>query len=234
MVYALGLSFFSKSFSRMPVLQLNQLVPGQEYTVVFMNSINHGIPVAIDRRRRFLRIENAGDDMDRPIFDAGHGASSAYHPDSLQIYAIGDPDIPVIAPVAPVAVVAPANGNNANGNIPVLSAMNGQNPNCAVCLDPLINDGEHGQVVACETTVARAAGTAEDKVRCGHKFHRDCIRGWLDAQPAAHKVCPACNQFVKRLRRANAELQAGGSRKTSQRRKSRKNKQTRKNRQRRS
>ena len=209
----------------MPILQPNQLVPGQEYTLVF---IRGGILRGIVPRRRFIVLDNTG----WPIFDSGGGARTTENPDGgAQIYTIGDPDIPVIAPVAPVA---PANANNANHNIPMLSAMNGQTPDCIICLDPLINDGEHGQVVACETTVARATGTEEDKVRCGHKFHRNCIRGWLAAQPAAHKVCPSCKQIVKRLRRANAELQAGGSRKASQRRKSRKNKQSRKNRQRRS
>jgi len=212
----------------MPVLQLDQLVPGQEYTVVYMH---HELPEIIRPRTRFMGLRNVPPDMGFPIFDSGHGTISTKNPNFFQIYTIGDPDMPVIAPVAPVA---PANANNANHNIPMLSAMNGHTPQCLICTDPLINDGEHGQVMACETTVARAAGTEEDKVRCGHKFHRTCIREWLDSQPAAHKVCPECNIVVKRLRRANAEIQVGGSRKATQRRKSRKNKQSRKNRQRRS
>ena len=212
----------------MPVIPLNQLVPGQEYTVVNMH---HGLPEGIEPRRRFMGLRSIPPEMGWPIFDLGNGNRSINNPIGVQIYAIGDPDIPVIAPDAPAA---PANANNANYNIPMLSAMNGHTPQCLICTDPLINDGEHGQVVACETTVARAAGTEADKVRCGHKFHRNCIRGWLDSQPAAHKTCPECNILVKRLRRVNPEIQAGGSRKATQRRKSRKNKQSRKNRQRRS
>jgi hypothetical protein len=215
----------------MPVLQLDQLVPGQEYTVVYMH---HELPEIIKPRQRFLGLSNVASDMGFPIFDSGHGATSTNNPSFVQIYTIGDPDIPVIAPVAPVAVVAPAVGNNANAAIPVLSAMNGQTPDCPICYEPLINDDEHGVVVACETTVARAAGTAANKVICGHKFHRNCIRGWLDSQEEDHQVCPSCNQRVRRLRVANPEPQVGGSRKVRQRRKSRKNKQTRKNRQRRS
>jgi len=208
----------------MPVLRLDQVVPEEEYTVAH---IDDGITKAISPRRRFIGLTNIG----HLIFETGFGARTATNPHVIRIYTIGDPDIPVIGQAAPVA---PAVANNANAAIPVLSAMNGQTPDCPICYEPLINDDEHGVVVACETTVARAAGTAANKVICGHKFHRNCIRGWLDGQPAAHKVCPSCNGVVKRLRRANPEPQVGGSRKVRQRRKSRKNKQTRKNRQRRS
>ena len=218
----------------MPVLQLDQVVPGEEYTVAY---IYNGITEAISPRRRFIGLTNAPPHIGWPIFEAGLGATNAQNPNIVRIYTIGDPDIPVIgqaAPAAPVAPVAPAVGNNANAAIPVLSAMNGQTPDCPICYEPLINDDEHGVVVACETTVARAAGTAANKVICGHKFHRNCIRGWLDSQEEDHQVCPSCNQRVRRLRVANPEPQVGGSRKVRQRRKSRKNKQTRKNRQRRS
>lgn len=82
----------------------------------------------------------------------------------------------------------------------VLSARNGQEADCPICVEALVDDPVHGQVIACETG-PQVAG----KIVCGHKFHRFCIQDWF-TQTAAPRKCPMCNALVTGLWFANPEV----------------------------
>ena len=86
----------------------------------------------------------------------------------------------------------------------VLSARNGQEAECPICVEALVDDPVHGQVMACETG-PQVAG----KIVCGHKFHRFCIQDWFKRTAAMGqpKKCPTCSALVVGLRFANPEPQ---------------------------
>lgn len=48
-----------------------------------------------------------------------------------------------------------------------------EGPLCAICLDPLL-------------------GTETFALKCGHDFHRGCLKEWVESQRTASKTCPIC------------------------------------------
>jgi hypothetical protein len=85
----------------------------------------------------------------------------------------------------------------------VLSARNGQEADCPICVEALVDDPVHGQVMACET-----GAPVDGKIVCGHKFHRFCIQDWFTRTAAMEqpRKCPTCNALVTGLRFANPEV----------------------------
>jgi hypothetical protein len=85
----------------------------------------------------------------------------------------------------------------------VLSARNGQEADCPICVEALVDDPVHGQVMACET-----GAPVDGKIVCGHKFHRFCIQDWFKRTAAMGqpRKCPTCSALVTGLRFANPEV----------------------------
>jgi hypothetical protein len=76
------------------------------------------------------------------------------------------------------------------GAVAVFSVRDGQDTICPICFEPLQLAAGNVRVVSDATQ----DGTEAHPVRCGHKFHRDCINGWL----AKHHTCPMCRGNVSR------------------------------------
>jgi hypothetical protein len=76
------------------------------------------------------------------------------------------------------------------GHVAVFSVRDGQDTICPICFDPL-------QLAAGNVLVVSDAtqdGSAAHPVICGHKFHSNCINGWI----ATHNTCPMCRGQVAR------------------------------------
>jgi len=110
-----------------------------------------------------------------------------------------------------------------DGTDPVHSDYNDKSRDneCPVCMETLQPKSATDTVVVIETAQARAAGTKEDPVRCGHKFHRNCLRTLT--------TCPVCRGPIVRLRPGFPEPMTGGRRHSRGRRqkKTRKQRKTR-------
>ena len=93
------------------------------------------------------------------------------------------------------------------------SAMNGNSPGCAICMENL----ENNVYVIDDGTVA------DGPVKCGHKFHKACIEGWV--RNKANPTCPMCRGRISKIHPASV---VGGGRRRRNLRKTRKTRKTRK------
>jgi len=150
----------------------------------------------------------------------GHDNIIAVPTSSLAFYERVVPVLPAL-PILPAQIPPEVVPVAVDGTNPVRSAYNdkSRNSECPICMEPLQPKSATDIVVVIETTQARAAGTVEYPVTCGHKFHRNCL------QPLT--TCPVCRGPIVRLRPGFPEPMTGGRRrsrsKRSKRSKTRKN-----------
>jgi len=177
-------------------LRPDQLVVGRSYRVV--------VPRTGEIRESvtFFGFELGGR---RVQVSDGHDNIVAVPTLSLAFYERPAPVIPVLPAQIPPEVVPAA----VDGTDPVRSAYNDRSKNseCPVCMERLQPKSATDTVVVIETTQARAAGTVEHPVTCGHKFHRNCLRTLT--------TCPVCRGPIVRLRPGFPEPMTGGRRRGS-------------------
>ena len=65
---------------------------------------------------------------------------------------------------------------------------------CAICLDPLSSSSSSSSLPICLDPPCDNGGPQRiATVRaCGHAFHSDCIRAWLERRAATRACCPVC------------------------------------------
>jgi len=91
------------------------------------------------------------------------------------------------------------------------SVRNGKDDECVICMEPLA-----------ENVVVIDDGTKVDgPVTCGHKFHKDCIQGWVNGK--ANPKCPACRGNISKIHPASV---IGGGKRRSKRKITRRRKST--------
>lgn len=104
---------------------------------------------------------------------------------------------------------------NLVAGLPQTSALNASTTECGICMGDLVPTEEDGDIVIVETMDP----TDDGKIRCGHKFHKNCITPWL----SEHHTCPVCRGEIRKIYPGFPKK--GGSRKrtrTHRRRQSRK------------
>jgi hypothetical protein len=108
------------------------------------------------------------------------------------------------------------------GSEPVSSVRDNKDKECPICMEHLSSKSEDDRVYAVESKKEQGAGADEgaiEGIKCGHKFHRICIREWVKG----HTKCPTCRAHILKLKLAkDEEAGAVGGKK----RKSNKNKTT--------
>ncbi len=127
-----------------------------------------------------------------------------------------------VAPAAPAAPAAPIPPRAAAGLSPrlqsfvdnalvrerlfapvlVRSAMNGTETDCPICYQPLTKN-----VVIIESETQDPIVTKAKGVKCGHKFHRDCLEDSLKVlrSRGEAEICPMCRQEVIKIHDGFAE-----------------------------
>ena len=72
---------------------------------------------------------------------------------------------------------------------PVFSVRDEKDTTCPICFEILQSSNGDVSVVSDGTK----DGTAANPVKCGHKFHKNCINNWIDKN---HTTCPLCRSIM--------------------------------------
>jgi hypothetical protein len=75
---------------------------------------------------------------------------------------------------------------------PEKSVMNGKGKPCSICLEPVLEN-----VVTIQSVAQTNAQRRREGVKCGHKFHKPCLKEWTDR---GNPTCPECRNIITRIR----------------------------------
>ena len=101
-----------------------------------------------------------------------------------------------------------------DNSVIVASERDGTESDCPICMAHLSHTEEAGDVYAIDTETGKKSKKVNTPIKCGHKFHKNCIHAWVNNVAK----CPLCKGVIKKIRRANDEpMGKGGKRKTMKR-----------------